>query len=82
MNVLLDSKKYLHLQVGEYLYHFEGSSREDVLRNISACILPPLAGAIPPGAVRLFNTTDEFDKLYALVAKESEERDSLNTKLG
>ena len=80
--MLLDGKKYLHLQVGEYLYHFEGSSREDVLRNISAHIPPPLTGAIPPGAVHLFNTTDELDKLYALVAKESEECDSPNTKLG
>ena len=82
VNVLLDGKKYLHLQVGEYLYHFEGSSREDVLRNISAHVLPPLAGTIPPGAVHLFNTTNELDKLYTLVAKESEECDSPNTKLG
>ena len=82
VNVLLDSKKYLHLQVGEYLYHFKGSSREDVLRNISAHVPPPLAGAIPPGTVRLFNMTDELDKLYTLVAKESEEHDSPNTKLG
>ena len=82
VNMLLDGKKYLHLQVSEYLYHFKGSSREDVLRNISTCVPPPLTGAIPPGAVRLFNTTNELDKLYALVAKESEECNLPNTKLG
>ena len=82
VSVLLDGKKYHHLQVGKYLYHFKGSSREDVLRNISACVPPPLAGAISPGTVHLFNTTDKLDKLYALVAKESEEHDLPNTKLG
>ena len=82
VSILLDGKKYLHLQVGEYLYQFEELAREAVLRNISACVPPPLAGAIPPGAVRLFNTTDKLDKLYALVAKGSNERDLPNTRLG
>ena len=43
---------------------------------------PPLTGTIPPGAVHLFNTTDKLDKLYALVAKELNECDSPNTRLG
>ena len=82
VSILLDGKKYLHLQVGEYLYQFEELTREAILRNISTHIPPPLTGAIPPGTVRLFNTTDELDKLYALVAKESDKRDSPNTRLG
>ena len=43
---------------------------------------PPLAGAIPPGTVHLFNTMDELDKLYARVAQELDERDSPNTRMG
>ena len=82
VSILLDSKKYLHLQVGEHLYQFEELAREAVLRNISTRVPPPLAGAIPPGTVRLFNTMDELDKLYARVAQESDERDSPNTRMG
>ena len=82
VSVLLDGTKYLHIQVGKCLYQFEGSAREDVLRNLRVCVPPPLAAAIPPGAVRLFNMITEVDKLYALVARESEEHDSPNTKLG
>ena len=82
VSVLLDGTKYLHVQVGKCLYQFEGSAREDILRNLRVCVPPPLAAAIPPGAVRLFNTIAELDKLYALVARESEEHDSPNTKLG
>ena len=82
VSILLDGKKYLHLQVGEYLYQFEELTREAILRNIGARVHPPLAGAIPPGAVCLFNTTDKLDKLYALVAKELNECDSPNTRLG
>ena len=82
VSILLDSKKYLHLQVGEHLYQFEELAREAILRNISTRIPPPLAGAIPPGAVRLFNTMDELDKLYARVAQESDECDSPNTGMG
>ena len=82
VSILLDGKKYLHLQVGEHLYQFEELAREAVLRNIGARVPPPLAGAIPPGTVRLFNTMDELDKLYARVAQESDERDSPNTRMG
>ena len=82
VSILLDGKKYLHLQVEEYLYQFEELAREAVLRNIGTCVPPPLAGAIPPGAVRLFNTMDELDKLYAWVAQESDECDSPNTGMG
>ena len=82
VSILLDGKKYLHLQVGEHLYQFEELTREAVLRNIGARVPPPLAGAIPPGAVRLFNTMDELDKLYAWVAQESDKRNSPNTRMG
>ena len=82
VSILLDGKKYLHLQVGEHLYQFEELAREAVLRNIGAHVPPPLAGAIPPGAVRLFNTMDELDKLYAWVAQESDKRDSPKTRMG
>ncbi|KIM57916.1 hypothetical protein SCLCIDRAFT_28442, partial [Scleroderma citrinum Foug A] len=82
VSVLLDGTKYLHVQVGKCLYQFEGSAREDVLRNLRVRVPPPLTAAIPPGAVRLFNTIAELDKLYALVARESEEHNSPNTKLG
>ena len=82
VSVLLDGMKYLHVQVGKCLYQFEGSAREDVLRNLRVRVLPPLAATIPPGAVCLFNTIAKLDKLYALVARESEEHDSPNTKLG
>ena len=82
VSILLDGKKYLHLQVGEHLYQFEELAREAVLRNISAHIPPPLAGAIPPGTVHLFNTMDKLDKLYAWVAQESDEHDSPNTRMG
>ena len=34
VSILLDGKKYLHLQVGEHLYQFEELAREAVLRNI------------------------------------------------
>ena len=80
--MLLDSTKYLHIQVSKCLYQFNSPTREDVLRNLRARVPPPLTGAIPPGAVRLFNTISELDQLYALVAKESEEHDLPNTKLG
>ena len=82
VSILLDSKKYLHLQVGEHLYQFEELTREAVLRNISAHIPPPLAGAIPPSTVHLFNTMDKLDKLYTWVAQESDEHDSPNTRMG
>ena len=82
VSILLDGKKYLHLQVGEHLYQFEELTREAILRNIGARVPPPLAGAIPPGAVRLFNTMDELDKLYAWVAQESDKRNSPNTRMG
>ena len=39
VSILLDSKKYLHLQVGEHLYQFEELAREAVLRNIGTCIV-------------------------------------------
>ena len=74
--------KYLHIQVSKCLYQFNSPAREDILRNLRARILPPLAGAIPPGSVCLFNTITKLDQLYALVAKESEEHNSPNTKLG
>ncbi|KIM67439.1 hypothetical protein SCLCIDRAFT_20958 [Scleroderma citrinum Foug A] len=82
VSMLLDSMKYLHVQVGKCLYQFKGSAREDILRNLRVRVPPPLAATIPPGTVRLFNTIAELDKLYALVARESEEHDSPNTKLG
>ncbi|KIM62666.1 hypothetical protein SCLCIDRAFT_24746 [Scleroderma citrinum Foug A] len=82
VSILLDGKKYLHLQVGEHLYQFEELAREAVLRNIGARVPPPLAGAIPPGTVCLFNTMDKLDKLYARVAQELDERDSPNTRMG
>ena len=82
VSVLLDGKQYLHIQVGEWLYQFDGPAREDVLRNLRARIPPPLTGTIPPGAVRLFNMIAKLDRLYALVARESEEHNLPNTKLG
>ena len=82
VSVLLNGMKYLHVQVSKCLYQFEGSAREDVLRNLRVCVPPPLTAAIPPGTVRLFNMIAELDKLYALVARESEEHDLPNTKLG
>ena len=82
VSMLLDSMKYLHVQVGKCLYQFDSPTREDVLRNLRAHVLPPLAGAIPPGTVCLFNMITELDQLYALVAKESEEHNLPNTKLG
>ena len=82
VSVLLDGMKYLHIQVSKCLYQFVGSARADVLRNLRVCVPPPLTAAIPPGAVRLFNMIVELDKLYALVARESEEHNSPNTKLG
>ena len=82
VSILLDSKKYLHLQVGEYLYQFEELAREAILRNIGVHVPPPLAGAIPPGTVRLFNTMNELDKLYAQVAQELDECNSPNTRMG
>ncbi|KIM50500.1 hypothetical protein SCLCIDRAFT_34227, partial [Scleroderma citrinum Foug A] len=69
-------------RVGKCLYKFKGSARKDILRNLKVHVPPPLAATIPPGTVRLFNTIAELDKLYALVARESEEHDSPNTKLG
>ena len=82
VSVLLDGKQYLHVQVGEWLYQFDGPTREDILRNLRAHVPPPLTGTIPPGAVRLFNMIAKLDRLYALVARESEEHNSPNTKLG
>ena len=42
VSILLNGKKYLHVQVGEYLYQFEELTREAILRNISTRILPLL----------------------------------------
>ena len=61
---------------------FEELTREAILRNIGARVPPPLAGAIPPGAVCLFNTMDKLDKLYTWVIQELDKCDSPNTRMG
>ena len=48
----------------------------------SAPAFSPSCGCHPPGTVHLFNTINKLDKLYALVAKESNEHNSPNTRLG
>ena len=45
-------------------------------------IAPPIIGAIWPGAVPLLNTKAELDRLYTLVAQESDEQNLPNTRLG
>ena len=82
VSVLLDSTRYLHVQVGNSLYQFKGPARESVIHNIDACVPPPLAGANPPGAVCLFNMVDELNELNAQVAQESDKCDSPNTRMG
>ena len=80
--MLLDGTRYLHVQVGNSLYQFEGPARESIVHNIDARVPPPLMGANPPGAVRLFNMVDELNKLYARVAQELDECNSPNTRMG
>ena len=82
VSVLLDGTRYLHVQVGNSLYQFEGPARESIVCNIDAHVPPPLVGTNPPGAVRLFNMVDKLNKLYAQVAQESDEHDSPNTRMG
>ena len=82
VSVLLDGTRYLHVQVGNSLYQFKGPARESVVCNINAHVPPPLAGANPPGAVRLFNTVDKLNELYARVAQELDEHDLPNTRMG
>ena len=82
VSVLLDGTRYLHVQVGNSLYQFEGPARESVVCNIDARVPPPLMGANPLGAVFLFNTVDELNELYTWVAQESDERYSPNTRMG
>ncbi|KIM63273.1 hypothetical protein SCLCIDRAFT_24401 [Scleroderma citrinum Foug A] len=82
VSVLLDGTRYLHVQVGNSLYQFENPARESVICNIDACVLPPLVGTNPPGAVRLFNMVDKLNELYTWVAQESDEHDSPNTRMG
>ena len=82
VSVLLDGTRYLHVQVGNSLYQFEGPARESVVCNIDARVSPPLTGTNPPGTVCLFNTVDELNELYALVAQELDEHDSPNTRMG
>ena len=64
------------------MYQFEEPRRRDILRNINRGITPPITGTIWPGAVPLLNTKAELDRLYALVAQESDEQNSPNTRLG
>ncbi|KIM63299.1 hypothetical protein SCLCIDRAFT_24434 [Scleroderma citrinum Foug A] len=47
------------------LYQFENPARESIIHNIDACVLPPLVGTNPPGAVHLFNMVDKLNELYA-----------------
>ncbi|KIM56121.1 hypothetical protein SCLCIDRAFT_29831 [Scleroderma citrinum Foug A] len=82
VSVLLDSTRYLHVQVGNSLYQFESPARESIVHNIDTCVPPPLMGANPPGTVHLFNTVDELNELNTQVAQESDERDSPNTRMG
>ena len=80
--MLLDGTRYLHVQVGNSLYQFEGPARESIICNINARVLPPLMGANPPGAVHLFNMVDKLNELYARVAQELDKHDSPNTRMG
>ena len=80
--MLLDDTRYLHIQVGNSLYQFEGPARESIVHNINARVLPPLTGTNPPGAVHLFNTVDELNELYAWVAQELDKHDLPNTRMG
>ena len=48
VSILLDGKKYLHLQVGEHLYQFEELAREAVLRDIGTHVPPPSCRCHPP----------------------------------
>ncbi|KIM67441.1 hypothetical protein SCLCIDRAFT_20960 [Scleroderma citrinum Foug A] len=82
IQVLLDGKKFLHIQFNDCVYQFEEPRRRDVLRNINRGIMPPITGAIWPGAVPLLNTKAKLDRLYTLVAQESDEQNSPNTRLG
>ena len=82
VQVLLDGKKFLHIQFNDCVYQFEEPHRRDVLRNINRGIAPPITGAIWPGAVPLLNTKAKLDRLYALVAQESDEQNLPNTRLG
>ncbi|KIM50735.1 hypothetical protein SCLCIDRAFT_34032 [Scleroderma citrinum Foug A] len=82
VQVLLDGKKFLHIQFNDCVYQFEEPHRRDILRNINRGITPPITGAIWPGAVPLLNTKAELDRLYALVAQELDEQNSPNTRLG
>ena len=82
VQVLLDGKKFLHIQFNDCVYQFEEPHRRDILRNINRGIAPPITGTIWPGAVPLLNTKAELNRLYTLVAQESDEQNSPNTRLG
>ncbi|KAI6013149.1 hypothetical protein PISMIDRAFT_15164 [Pisolithus microcarpus 441] len=78
--VLLNSRKYLHVQVQQSLYQFEAPHRNDVERAISAGYTPAMFGAVPPGAVHLLNTTHEIDNVYAHATEENNESHAPNAR--
>ncbi|KAI6012117.1 hypothetical protein BKA83DRAFT_9464 [Pisolithus microcarpus] len=78
--VLLNGKRFLHIQVQQNLYQFEAPLRDDVERAISAGYAPAMFGAIPPGAVHLLNTTREIDDVYAHATEENDEGRAPNAR--
>ncbi|KAI6010099.1 hypothetical protein BKA83DRAFT_4503999 [Pisolithus microcarpus] len=78
--VLLNGKKYLHVQVQQNLYQFEAPLRDDVERAISAGYAPALFRAVPPGVAHLLNTPREIDEVYARAAREDDEGCTHNAK--
>ncbi|KIK15844.1 hypothetical protein PISMIDRAFT_16233 [Pisolithus microcarpus 441] len=78
--VLLNGKKYLHVQVQQNLYQFEAPLRNDVERAISAGYAPALFGAVPPGVAHLLNTPHKIDEVYARTAREDDEGRMHNAK--
>ncbi|KIK12411.1 hypothetical protein PISMIDRAFT_18771 [Pisolithus microcarpus 441] len=78
--ILLNGRKYLHVQVQQSLYQFEAPHRNDMERAISAGYTPAMFRAVPPGAAHLLNTTCKIDDVYAHTAEENDESCVLNAR--